>query len=193
VKGGAAKGYRSKLEVLRDFLRAAQEPVPKTRIIGAANLNPLSFRRYLRVCTERDLITSVSGGYVTTPRAGALLEAIDSVMVKREELEQAVRALGRHSLESTVPDGLDPTRRVLREAWNEITLESIPRPNGHRSAVTVSPVGETLPGRPPRDRPSPRRPRPPAIPPRAGVRRSSRSPRGSGRGRLPASRPRSSR
>jgi predicted transcriptional regulator len=126
VKGITPRSYRSKLEVLRDFLRAAQEPAPKTRIIGAANLNPVSFTRYLRVCTAHDLIASVSGGYVATPRATSLLEAIDDLIVKRNELERALRVLERNTLDDPDSPPVDgnPFRHVLRDAWNEIGLQA---------------------------------------------------------------------
>ena len=190
------RSYRSKLEVLRDFLRAAQEPAPKTRIIGAANLNPLSFGKYLRLCTEHDLITSVAGGYVTTPRASPLLQAIDGVMTKTTELENALVTLGR----STVPSlganggGSRPFRQVLRHAWNEIALQAPEPPNGHGASSIVLPgtVGSRgVPARAARRplaqkaggrrsstlRSRPRRSR--------GRRRGSRQGRTSGRRRLP--------
>jgi predicted transcriptional regulator len=138
-----SRPYRSKVEVLRDFLRAAEEPSPKTRIIGAANLNPVSFRKYLRLCTEHDLIMAVSGGYVATPRATTLLRAIDGLMVKTSELELALRALELDALERRAPNGAEgnPFRQLLREAWNEIALGATSSPNGRRPQLHLVAVG----------------------------------------------------
>ena len=140
MRGTSARAYRSKLEVLRDFLRAAQAPAPKTRIIGAANLNPASFRRYLQLCTERSLITSVSGGYVTTPRATPVLEAIEGLMVQRGEVDRAFRLLERHAADgpSVLRSDGQPFRHVLREAWTEIVLRPDPRPRA-ASKLEASP------------------------------------------------------
>jgi predicted transcriptional regulator len=138
-----SRSYRTKLEVLRDFLRAAEEPTPKTRIIGSANLNPLSFQKYLRLCTEHDLIMAVSGGYVATPRASPLLEAIDGVMLKTSELEDAFRLLERNALSARPPGkgGSNPFRQVLREAWNEFTLRTFVPPDAPRTPVLLAAVG----------------------------------------------------
>ena len=56
--------YRSKVEILRDFLVAIQESGKKTRIIGLANLNPSSFRPYLRFCLAHE---PVSYTHLTLP------------------------------------------------------------------------------------------------------------------------------
>ena len=170
----AGRGYRSKIEVLRDFLRAAQQPVPKTRLIGTANLNPASFRRYLKLCTERSLIVNVSGGYVTTPRATPVLIAIDSLILKRDELEGAFRVLTRDALDGVVPseNSARPFRHILREAWNEIVLAPAPRAGGVPDPSAPS-TPEVVPPSPAR-RPRPRGPelRRPARSPRAAQRRA---------------------
>lgn len=123
----SAHSYRSKIEVLRDFLRAAGEPAPKTRIIGSANLNPLSFRRYLKICMDRDLIASVSGGYVATPRAAALLEAIDGLMGRAGDLERAFQELEAPTADGRPADGngQGAFRQIYRQAWNEIVLRPL--------------------------------------------------------------------
>jgi len=141
------RSYRTKLEVLRDFLRAAQEPAPKTRIIGAANLNPLSFQKYLRLCTEQDLVVAVSGGYVATPRAIPLLEAIDGLMHKTSELEDALRLVEQNAPGGRPPDGVgsNPFRHVLREAWNEIALRRPAPPNVRRAPISLAVADDPLP------------------------------------------------
>jgi predicted transcriptional regulator len=136
---GPSRAYRSKIEVLRDFLMAASEPIPKTRLIGTANLNPGSFQRYLRICTERELITTISGGYVTTPKARPLLAAIDGLMSTTGQIEHAFRVLGSNGEPVGFAPSRDPgqettfgpngvaSRHVLRQAWNEIVLRPPPR------------------------------------------------------------------
>jgi predicted transcriptional regulator len=151
-----SRTYRTKLEVLRDFLRAAQEPAPKTRIIGAANLNPLSFQKYLRLCTEHDLVMAVSGGYVTTPRASPLLEAIDGVMLKTSELEDAFRLLEQSALSGRPRDNgaPNPFRQVLREAWNEFALRTFVPPDARPTPVLLAAVGGSSLTPAPQGRPS---------------------------------------
>jgi predicted transcriptional regulator len=164
------RSYRSKLEVLRDFLRAAQEPAPKTRIIGAANLNPLSFGKYLRICADHDLITSVAGGYMATPRASPLLQAIDGLILKTGELEAALLTLERSTLPGRGQNGgaNKPFRQVLRRAWTEIALRPADRDDGHPRPPGLGPPAGQAPGlasrrRPPRLRaPGTVRPRRPS-------------------------------
>jgi predicted transcriptional regulator len=86
--------YRTKLEVLRDFLNAVQKDSKKTRIIGLANLNPTSFERYLTRCIELDLVRQSSGGgFRLSPKGPAALKALERVVDKRTEYEGAVRLL----------------------------------------------------------------------------------------------------
>jgi predicted transcriptional regulator len=141
--------YRTKIEVLRDFLRAARDPAPKTRIIGAANLNPISFQRYLRFCTENHLVTATSGGYVVTPRAARILEAIEGVITKTAELEGAVHFLENSALTHPIPNDRDDSalRYASREAWGEIALGCAGKredPAGSRSLKDL-PVDRDVP------------------------------------------------
>ena len=155
----AAHGYRTKIEVLRDFLRAAQDPVPKTRIIGAANLNPGSFQRYLHLCTERELIAATSAGFVVTPRADPILAAIEGVISKTSELDHAVRLLERSGQNGPGQNGSNgrALRYVARHAWTELVLalplkgRADPLPNGGVSsqrARSVSTGPPAVTGRP---------------------------------------------
>lgn len=113
--------YRTKIEVLRDFLRATQQGSKKTRIIGLANLNPASFRKYRDSCLSLELIQSVPGGYALTARAEVVLDRIDRLLEMTSEMESAVAALeralgppeGRPSFED------QPLRYVSRIAWEE--------------------------------------------------------------------------
>jgi predicted transcriptional regulator len=93
VEGG--RQYRSKLEMLRDFLAAAQTETRKTRIMNRANLNQTSFARYVTLCQQRQLLTKVSGGYMVTPRAEELLLSINRVLSKASDLQHAVDVLNR--------------------------------------------------------------------------------------------------
>lgn len=138
-----ARSYRSKIEVLRDFLRAAQAPTAKTRIIGAANLNQASFRRYLRICTDLELIVRAEGGYMATDRAGPLLETIDDLLVRTSELERSLQGLepngtggrGLHGSKTPV------FRDFYRQAWHEVVLQSGGSLSASRSGAIVLPSG----------------------------------------------------
>jgi predicted transcriptional regulator len=183
--------YRTKIEVLRDFLRAAREPAPKTRIIGAANLNPSSFQRYLRLCAENHLVTSTAGGYVATPRALRILEAIEGVISKTSELEGAVHYFERSAQGRPAPGGHygSALRYASREAWGGIVLGSPgkrkdPGESGYLKALPVDPDarrprGQSRTLRPGPEkasaRPAPRRARPMAR--RAGKARRRASAR----------------
>lgn len=188
--------YRTKIEVLRDFLRAAREPVPKTRIIGAANLNLLSFRRYLRFCTESGLITTAPGGYVVTPRAAGLLEAIEGLITKTFELEQAVHVFEQSAEPSSRPDGhsAEALRYVSRQAWGELLLDAKAAASAGRSGGFAIKTAPTAPTRTRGGRPRASEAKPPTPPdPSADLRTVRSVPRVGKRRRGATSRPRSGR
>ncbi len=117
-------GYRTRIEVLRDFLRAVGREPKKTRIIGVANLNPTSFRQYLDRCVALGLVRSAGTGYRLTPRADALLESIDRLLAKSFEVETALRELHRVVGGTSPMLGTRPPtalRYVSRIAWGEVT------------------------------------------------------------------------
>lgn len=186
----AGRGYRSKLEVLRDFLRAAQEPAPKTRIIGAANLNPASFPKYLRLCTAHNLIMAVSGGYVATPRATPVLRAIEGIMLKSSELEVAVEAFERNALAlglgAPVASVSSQPRQALREAWNGLSQPTMSVSEPDREPPLVAGVPDRGPPTPPSASMTVRLVAPRAASPRR--RNRSRAPRAAPRTRRPRNR-----
>jgi predicted transcriptional regulator len=79
--------------VLRDLLSAARREGRKTRIIGIANLNHSSFRKYARIAEARGLLVNNAAGYGTTPLAEEWLRGVDEVLAKKNELDEAVRRL----------------------------------------------------------------------------------------------------
>lgn len=87
--------YRSKLEILRDVLAAAKQGDTKTRIMCRAYLNSSSFERYLAYCLEHDLLLRENGGFQLTPRAEQTLQAINVVLNRGSQLEEAVQDLIR--------------------------------------------------------------------------------------------------
>jgi predicted transcriptional regulator len=89
--------YRTKIEVLRDIVRAASTEERKTRIIGMANLNQGSFRRYSALGVSLGLLRTTSNGFSATPAAEEWLSAVDGVLSKGEELATAIEALSRLS------------------------------------------------------------------------------------------------
>lgn len=116
---GTERRYRSKLEVLRDFLDATRVGEKRTRIIGTANLNVRSFRRYRDFCLDRGLIVSTSGGYALTPEAETCLEAIQGVLTKRDELNISLKSLERTALGESAPrlNGLGPEVELPHPPW----------------------------------------------------------------------------
>lgn len=123
-----AKGrkYRSKVEVLRDFLEATHEQSTKSRIIGIANLNRVLFQRYLNLAVSFDLVAVTPRGYRLTARARPAIEAIDRYLARRNEAVSALHELrrvchegrGRGSARSGLPR-IDPEQLLARPRWTE--------------------------------------------------------------------------
>lgn len=87
--------YRTKLELLRDVLSAVQSEPVKTRIMNRANLNQVSFARYVTLCKENQLLVEVSGGFTLTPHAEEILQSLNQVLSRMAELRVAVDVLNR--------------------------------------------------------------------------------------------------
>ncbi len=87
--------YRAKIEILRDVLAAAKREEKKTRIMGMANLNTTSIDRYLAYCVEHSLLLPQNGGFQLTARAEQTLEAINLVLSKGSQLNEAMGELVR--------------------------------------------------------------------------------------------------
>ncbi len=120
----APRGYRTSIEVLRDILRAADSPTPKTRIIGIANLNPRSFREYAQFCTDHGLLGLTEAGYVSTLRGKGVLTAIEVILARTVELETAVQHFHR-SIYGFVPVPAVQAaalRQLSRWMWNDGAL-----------------------------------------------------------------------
>jgi len=114
--------YRTKIEVLGDFLEAARQGRNKTRIIGLANLNPTSFQKYLEFCVSLDLIRVTPGGYRLTARADEVLEAIQGVLRESKQADSALYGLQKSLGRLPVDDagGTAVLRYVSRVAWGQI-------------------------------------------------------------------------
>lgn len=114
--------YRGRVEILRDFLGAVGAHERKTRIIGVANLNPSSFQKYLDFCLTLDLVQKSPGGYRLTPRANAVLDSIDRLLVKSGEVDDTLvefrRAFSRS--QSVAPGTKSTLRYISRLAWDEV-------------------------------------------------------------------------
>ena len=121
----AGRSYRTNIEVLRDVLAAVRKPVPKTRVIALANLNPHSLQEYLRFCTEHELVSRTPDGLVVTARGGTVLDAIKGVLTKTNELDGAVHRLMRCVSDQPDIEGStgDALRTISRWAWREIFLD----------------------------------------------------------------------
>ncbi len=136
--------YRTRLEVLHDFLDASRRASRKTRIIGLANLNPAYFDSYARFCVEQHLLEVTRDGYRTTELAEQVLAAIRQVLSKTAELDGAIRSL---DLVLRREDPMDPRSVPLGvyppDGWHEIMLHSVPRLSLPNSGVRVR--GPTAP------------------------------------------------
>jgi len=182
--------YRSRLEILRDFLTATRDAGRKTRIIGLANLNPTSFRDYLEYSIALGLVQDTSGGYRLTPRADVVLDAIQRLLVRTAEVDAALLDLqrGLEGLPSAAPSAPGTLRFVSRIAWNEIArsasgaYSNLDGPRARSASVELDSVA--LPswfvrGDPPESEGpvlSPERPAPTApVPRRRPMRSRSRS------------------
>ncbi len=125
------------------MLKAAREPVPKTRIAGAANLNSIAFQRYMGFCLERGLVDSRSGSYAATPRAIAVVESIDRVIEQSSELERTVNSL--HVVETNGGNGIRGSgatlRFVSRWAWRELAAKDAARSGARANDLRSRPVG----------------------------------------------------
>jgi predicted transcriptional regulator len=124
-----ARSYRSRLEVLHDFLDASRRASHKTRIIGLANLNPGYFDRYARFCLDHQLLERSTEGYRPTDRGSEVLVAIRRVLSKTSELDDAMRTLGialrRDSEPREAFDHVGPAHPP--DAWPEMLLHSVAR------------------------------------------------------------------
>ena len=137
---GKDRRYRSKLEILRDFLSAVRETGKKPRIIGVANLNPGSFQLYIEFCLANRLVEDTPAGYRLTPRADEVLKAIQQLIARSEEVDAALLQLQRGFEPSTPP--LPSSRQALRYvsvlAWNEVVRSA---------AVSLAAKARALEGR----------------------------------------------
>lgn len=89
----AERPYRTKIEILRDLVGAADRDSRKSRIISHANLNEESFSRYSSLAMQHGLLGRTPVGYRATDRGQEWVHAADRVLTKRSELFAALRDL----------------------------------------------------------------------------------------------------
>lgn len=139
--------YRTKPEVLNDFLDAVRRSPKKTRIVGLANLNPASFEKYLAFCQAFDLVETFPGGYHLTTKGVGALDALERLATKTSEIHRAVEDLQRIlGTPSAVRGGELTLRWASRLAWDEIVLSkaaegpgfAIARPSGAPAPLRTS-------------------------------------------------------
>jgi predicted transcriptional regulator len=118
----ANRHYRSRLEILRDFLGAVRETGTKTHIIGLANLNPASYHKYLDFCLSLQLVEDTPAGYRLTPRAAVVLEVIQRLLARSADVDAALVDLHRGFDRSYLsgPSTGGALRSVSILAWNEV-------------------------------------------------------------------------
>jgi len=124
-RGGETR-YRSKIEVLGDFLGAVDQARKKTRIVGLANLNQASFEKYLAFCLDLCLVETRPDGYHLTAKAAAALGALERIVAKSAEVDRAVGDLHRVLRNGQDPeDGGLTLRWVSRLAWTEVLASKL--------------------------------------------------------------------
>lgn len=151
--------YRTKIEVLRDIVRAATNEERKTRIIGMANLNQVSFQRYSSLGVSLGLLQPTGSGLSATPAAEEWLGAVDTIISKSSEVAAAIDTLyrltppirngGNGSARGKPP--YDAVQLLARLAWADL------RPSAQAiSAGRTPPTRHTAPrdAFPPMKRPS---------------------------------------
>jgi predicted transcriptional regulator len=140
-RGG--RHYRSRVEILRDFLISVRESGKKTHIIGRANLNPNSFRTYLQFSLALKLVEQSDSQYLLTRRADGVIEVIDRLLARTAEVNTALldlkRGLDSMGLASGSPN--DALRFVSNVVWNEAVRSAVENISGAvvfpRNAVYV--------------------------------------------------------
>ena len=122
----AGRSYRTNVEILAGLLSASRNPASKTKIMGAANVNPRSFQKYFRFCLKYDLVCSTSGGYAATDWGNSVLETIEGVVARAAEIESAVHPLQGSGQSQSVPNGANGSalRHISRWLWNDILVKS---------------------------------------------------------------------
>lgn len=127
--GGDGSGrYRTKIEVLRDIVRAASNEERKTRIIGMANLNQSSFQRYSKLGVSLGLLEPTASGLTATPAAEEWLFAVDTILSKGTEVAAAIDSLYRLTQPTSengksTPRGKPPydaVQLLARLAWADL-------------------------------------------------------------------------
>jgi predicted transcriptional regulator len=136
--------YRTKVEVLRDILETTAPAASKTRILRLANLNPVSFDRYLAFCVGTGLLEPAGRKFRRTGSGDAAIDAIDGLMRKAEELGVAVRRLGAclKAEETTTAESTAALRFASLTAWDELVRR------GARSGAWRLPRSAPSPGSP---------------------------------------------
>lgn len=129
--------YRSRVEILRDFLGAVRETGKKTRVIGLANLNPASYQSYLDFSLAHRLVQSTSAGYRLTPRADSVLDSIDRLVARSAELDAALLDLRRYLSSSKLPTAR--SKRALRYV-SPVALNEMVRLNAESLGTAEEPA-----------------------------------------------------
>lgn len=134
-----SRAYRTRLEVLHDFLDASRRASHKTRIIGLANLNPGYFDRYARFCLDHHLLELSTEGYRPTDRGTEVLVAIRRVLSKTAELDDAMQGLGVVLRRDPEPHPVYAplTSSHPPDAWQDLLLRSVAR-------LSIPPPGFTF-------------------------------------------------
>ena len=158
VRVGSGNGrYRTKIEVLRDIVRAASTEQRKTRIIGMANLNQGSFQRYASLGVSLGLLKPTQIGLMATPAGEEWLGAVETILSKTSEVAAAIESLGRithgghpgAAARERPKPAYDAVQLLGRLAWADLRPAPVPSAE-MRSDADRRPVAHLRSPRPPR-------------------------------------------
>lgn len=98
--------------------------------MNRANLNQVTFSRYMSICRQRQLLVETSGGYALTPQAEELLHSINRVLSRATELQIAVDVLNQTARSGgyRLPAPEIAVRRFDRASLSE-PLTQLPTPD----------------------------------------------------------------
>jgi len=86
-------GYRNRLEIIADILRAAGDGAKKTRIMYFANLSYSLLEKYLAVAIKADLLVDNGGKYGVTEKGRVFLEKFNDYSKKVARISRELKTI----------------------------------------------------------------------------------------------------
>ena len=86
-------GYRSRLEIIADILKAAGNGAKKTRIMYFANLSYSLLEKYLAAVIKAKMLTSNGDKYEITEKGRVFLERFERYSKKLSRINKELKAI----------------------------------------------------------------------------------------------------